>query len=188
MTSPGDLRIRRATVDDAATIAEIAERLFVRTFEPDNDPINVAAHVRESFGESIQREELANPAVTYLLANAGENLVAFAKMTQGSTNPYVVGELPVEIDRFYVDHEYHGSGVASQLMDACIATARELGRQTIWLGVWERNPRAIRFYEKRGFVDVGGKTFMMGSDLQSDRVMMQSISHASAAAAADPSS
>jgi len=172
---PDDVRIRRGTVDDAAAIAEIAERLFVRTFDPDNDPANVAAHVRESFSESIQREELADPAVTYLLLEAGANLVAFAKMTRGSANPSVLGEPPVEIDRFYVDHDYHGRGVAQPLMDACIATAREMGCQTIWLGVWERNPRAIRFYEKCGFVDVGGKTFMMGSDRQSDRVMARPV-------------
>ena len=160
--SPIEPRIRRATPDDAAAIADIAERVFVRTFEPDNDPINVAAHVRSAFGEAIQREELADPTVTYLLVEVDAHLAAFAQLKAGATDPSVHGEAPFEIQRFYVDHDYHGRGVAAHLMDACIEAAQKQGGQTLWLGVWERNARAIRFYEKRGFVDVGGKTFLMG--------------------------
>jgi len=118
----------------------------------------VADHVRSSFGESIQREELADPAITYLLLEVGEHLAAFAELKAGSVDPSVQGESPLEIQRFYVDHTYHGVGLAPRLMDACMKEAKAQGAQVVWLGVWERNPRAIRFYEKCGFVDVGVKT------------------------------
>ena len=173
-SSPIEMRIRRATLDDAATIAEFAERLFVQTFEPDNDPVNVAAYARTAFGEAIQREELADPAVTILLLDVDAHLAAFAQLKAGEADP-PAGDVAIEIQRFYVDHEYHGRGVASHLMDACLELAQKQGCRTVWLGVWERNARAIRFYEKRGFVDVGDKTFLMGSDLQSDRVMSRPI-------------
>ena len=182
------MRIRRATLADAAAIAEIAARIFVRTFEPDNDPVNVAAHVGSAFGEAMQREELRDPAITYLLLEVDARLAAFAELKEGAIDPSVHGDAPFEIQRFYVDHDYHGRGVAAHLMEACIETARGQGCQTIWLGVWERNARAIRFYEKRGFVDVGGKTFLMGSDPQRDRIMARPISRASVAAAPDPNS
>jgi ribosomal protein S18 acetylase RimI-like enzyme len=175
-TIPPDMHLRRGTLADAAAIAEIAERLFVRTFEPDNEPANLTAHVRANFGEVIQREELADPAITYLLLEVGTQIVAFAELKAGSIDPSVRGEAPLEIQRFYVDQTYHGTGVASHLMDACMREAQAQGAGVVWLGVWERNPRAIRFYEKRGFVDVGGKTFQMGEELQFDRVMSRPVS------------
>lgn len=184
--SPHQMRIRRATPDDAAVIAEISERVFVRTFAPDNDPANVAAYTRAAFGEAIQRAELEDPAVTYLLLEVDGQLAAFAQLRAGATDPAVQGDAPVELQRFYVDHDYHGRGVAAHLMQACIDTALAQGGHVLWLGVWERNARAIRFYEQRGFVDVGAKTFQMGNDLQSDRVMARPISRASAAAGPDP--
>jgi ribosomal protein S18 acetylase RimI-like enzyme len=170
-----EMRVRRGTLEDAAAIAEIAERLFVQTFEPENDPVNVATHVSDHFGESIQRAELADPAITYLLLEAGTALVAFAELKAGSADPSVHGEWPAEIQRFYVDQGLHGQGAASRLMDACMREAEAQGAEVVWLGVWERNARAIRFYEKQGFVDVGVKTFLMGDDRQSDRVMMRRI-------------
>ncbi len=178
-TSSLEMHVRRATPEDAAVIADIAERVFVRTFEPDNDPANVAAYVRTAFGAAIQRAELTDPAVTYLLLEVDAQIAAFAQLRAGVTNPAVHGDAPFELERFYVDHDYHGRGVAAHLMDACLDVVREQGGRTIWLGVWERNARAIRFYEKHGFADVGEKTFLMGSDLQFDRVMTRPVSRAS---------
>lgn len=184
--SPHLMHIRRATPADAAAIAAIAERVFTRTFAPDNDPANVSAYTRVAFGEEIQRAELEDPAVTYLLLDVDGQFAAFAQLRAGVTDPSVQGDAPIELQRFYVDHDYHGRGVAARLMEACIETAQAQGGHVLWLGVWERNVRAIRFYEQRGFVDVGGKTFQMGNDLQSDRVMARPISRASVAAGPDP--
>jgi len=81
----------------------------------------------------------------------------------------------VEVWRFYVDRAWHGAGVARPLMDAALEAARELGAGSVWLSVWERNPRAIAFYTKCGFRDVGSKLFIVGSDRQTDRVMAREI-------------
>ena len=78
--------------------------------------------------------------------------------------------------RFYVDKAHHGRGIAQTLMQEAVATARKLGATTVWLGVWERNLRAIAFYVKCGFQDVGSQPFLVGSDLQTDRVMARVIS------------
>ena len=60
-------------------------------------------------------------------------------------------------------------------MTACADEARQRGGRTLWLGVWEPNPRAIRFYTKWGYEDVGGQTFMLGDDPQQDRVLSHSL-------------
>jgi ribosomal protein S18 acetylase RimI-like enzyme len=56
-------------------------------------------------------------------------------------------------------------------MNATVAEATRRRARTLWLGVWERNSRGIAFYHKCGFADVGGQTFVLGSDRQDDRVM-----------------
>jgi ribosomal protein S18 acetylase RimI-like enzyme len=89
--------------------------------------------------------------------------------------PAVTGPAPLELVRFYVDRPWHGSGVARAMMSACDDEARRRGARTLWLGVWEHNPRAIRFYEKCGFVDVGSHKFVLGDDEQTDRLMARPI-------------
>jgi GNAT superfamily N-acetyltransferase len=77
--------------------------------------------------------------------------------------------------RFYIDARWHGTGAARLLMHAVDDEARRRGARAVWLGVWERNPRAIRFYEKCGFRDVGTQRFLLGTDVQRDRVMLREL-------------
>jgi GNAT superfamily N-acetyltransferase len=78
----------------------------------------------------------------------------------------------VELHRFYVDRPWHGRAVAQALMAAARDAACALGAHDLWLGVWERNARAIAFYRKCGFVDVGSHHFFVGEDRQTDRVLV----------------
>lgn len=170
-----ELRIRRATDVDAPRLAEFAQRTFEETFAADNTPEDMAAHVAKSFGSAIQRREIQDRAMVTLLAEVGLVLAGFAQVRRGAFPPCVTGPAPVEVHRFYVDRPYHGRGIAQTLMSAAASLARELGGKTLWLGVWEQNPRAIAFYAKCGFVDVGEQAFIFGTDEQTDRVMARSI-------------
>jgi ribosomal protein S18 acetylase RimI-like enzyme len=173
--TPTMVTIRRATPDDAAVVAAFAERTFVETFGPDNTPDDLAAHVAKAFGVAEQSRELRDPAMITLMGESGRTLAAFAQLRRGLPPPCVTGLDPIELLRFYVDRPWHGRGVAQSLMRAVEETAREAGARTLWLGVWERNPRAIAFYARCGFTDVGEQEFMVGSDRQTDRVMARSL-------------
>ena len=172
---PARLDIRRGMPADAAELAEFAVRVFVSTFAAQNTPDDLALYVTNSFGEAIQRRELDDPRVTYLLLAVDGALSAFALLRNGATDPVVHGETPIEIERFYVASNFHGRGIAAALMKAAIESAESQGGRTLWLGVWEQNPRAIRFYEKCGFVDIGAHEFHLGRDVQTDRVMSRRI-------------
>ena len=174
-TTPEELVIRRATDDDASHLAEFARRTFVETFAPDNTADDMALHVSKSFGPEIQLGEIRDAAMTTLLAELGSTMAGFAQVREGPPPACVIGDAPVELRRFYVDRPFHGRGIAHALMNAVDHVARELGGRTIWLGVWERNPRAIAFYTKRGFVDVGAHAFIFGTDEQTDRVMARGL-------------
>jgi diamine N-acetyltransferase len=165
------MNIRHATPADAAALAEIAERTFRDTFARDNRPEDLETYVTSAYSEEKQRRELENPNGVTLLGETDDGeLIAYAQMRR-VRSPH--GE--VEIARFYVDKNHHGQGIAQQLMQAAYDAARELGGTTIWLGVWERNLRAIAFYVKCGYRDVGSQPFLVGSDLQTDRVMARVI-------------
>jgi ribosomal protein S18 acetylase RimI-like enzyme len=155
--------IRRATVDDAARLAELAARTFHETFAMHNRPEDMEAYMSSAYGEPIQREELADPHRITLVDEEGDALIAYAQLR--------VSLPEIEIGRFYVDSPWHGRGIAQAMMDAVLDVARELHATRIWLGVWERNPRAIAFYAKYGFHDCGSHPFLLGSDLQTDRLM-----------------
>lgn len=158
--------IRRAVPTDAAALAEFAARAFVDAFAAANRPEDMQTFVTATYGESQQRREIENPDGVTLLFEVEGVLHGFAQLRRTSSEH---GE--VEIARFYVDRTRHGAGTAQALMNAAVDTARDLGAVTLWLGVWERNPRAIRFYEKCGFRDVGSHPFLLGTDLQTDRIM-----------------
>jgi ribosomal protein S18 acetylase RimI-like enzyme len=156
--------VRRATTADAAALAELARRTFIDTFGAQNRAEDVVAYVAQSYGSAQQAREIEE-GVT-LVVEDGNALIAFAQLHR-SQSPF--GD--VELGRFYVDRTHHGRGVAQALMDAVLAAARTLGARKLWLGVWEHNPRGIRFYEKCGFLDEGSQPFIVGSDVQTDRVM-----------------
>ena len=172
----GARSIRYATVADAEGLSVFAAKVFRDTFAPDNDPMDMDAYLSDAFTPDKQAAEIADGSCVCLLAEVGETLAGYALLrieAPDEGDPTV--ERPVELKRFYVDHTWHGRGVAPALMTACIDTARARGGATMWLGVWERNARAIRFYQKHGFTDIGAQEFRLGADLQTDRVMSRSV-------------
>jgi len=173
VTESVSFRLRRAEPADAATLADFAARIFEETFGPDNRPEDMAAHLADRFGVRQQAEEILDPAVITLLVEEDGRLIAYTQVTTlHAPPPCVTEEAPVEIGRFYVDRSWQGKGLAQSLMAAAKNAARELGGRTVWLAVWEHNPRAIAFYQKHGFRDVGSQPFRLGADLQTDRVMV----------------
>jgi ribosomal protein S18 acetylase RimI-like enzyme len=172
---PDDVTIRRGDVADAKALSDFGRRVFADTFAKDNTPEDMDAFLGRWYNEEQQSAELAEPSIVTLLAEIGDVLVGFVQIQTGAAPACVTGPAPIQIARFYVDHSWHGRGVATAMMDAALMMIRILGGATIWLGVWEHNPRAIRFYEKHGFTDVGSQPFLLGRDLQIDRVMMRAL-------------
>lgn len=163
------MKIRRATPDDAATLALLGHRTFEETFGPANDPANMALFLEKTYGEEQQRRELEQPDFITLLCEEDGVAIAFAQLLPVPTPSE---QNAIEIVRFYVDRPWHGRGIAQTLMEEAKRIARELAAAAVWLVVWEHNPRAIAFYEKCGFRDEGWVPFILGNDVQTDRVMV----------------
>ena len=169
------LTIRQATADDAARCSAIAESTFVDTFGPDNSPADMALYCASAFGADIQRSELADSRHIVVFAENGGETVGYAMLRLDHAPACVSDRGAIEIARLYAASHLIGKGIGRALMQCCLDLAAERGHRTVWLGVWERNARAIAFYEKWGFVDVGPKAFVLGTDHQTDRVMMRAL-------------
>lgn len=167
--------IRKANRSDAGPLSRLAEATFRSTFGAVNAGEDMDLHCRASYSEAIQSGEIDSPDRLTLLCEGDEGLVGFAQLRWDGVPDCVTAPSPGEIQRLYVADAWHGKGIAQCLMDACIEALRARGSDVAWLGVWECNPRAISFYRKCGFVEVGHHVFPLGNDPQRDIVMLRSI-------------
>jgi GNAT superfamily N-acetyltransferase len=175
MKSLPAVAFRRATVDDGAVMATFGERAFREAFGPDNDSEDMAAYCGVAYQPERIRRELADAARHTVLCELSGTLVGYAQLLREPAPPCVRGPAPLELLRFYVDRPLHGLGVAQLLMREAIAAALELQAGTLYLGVWEHNPRALAFYARQGFRDVGSRPFVLGRSHQTDRIMVREL-------------
>jgi len=166
-----EMNIRNGNTGDAAMLSELGARTFYDTYAKDNTPENIRLYVTNSFSTEIQFNELSQPETLFLIAELDDQPVGYAKLKMNSREESIRGTKVIEIERTYAVQEYIGRGVGKELMQACIHEARQKGCDSIWLGVWEKNPRAISFYKKWGFEEVGTHTFMLGEDPQEDFIL-----------------
>jgi len=169
------IRIRRAEEADALALSVLAEKTFRDAFADSNTTANMQLHCAAYYGHGLQLAEIRDLRRETWLVESEGSLVAYVQLRLDATSPPISGERPVEIQRFYVDASHHGAGLAHQLMAHVLARAKAAGAATLWLGVWERNPRALSFYRKWGFDVVGEHTFNLGDDPQRDFMMRRDV-------------
>ena len=169
------IRIRRAEEDDALELSRLAERTFRAAFAESNSAADMQKHCAAHYGQALQLAEIRASNRETWLADAGAGLVAYVQLRLDAASPFIAGERPVEIERLYVDAAHHGAGLAHQLMAHVLARAAALGSTVAWLGVWERNQRALAFYRKWQFEVVGEHIFKVGDDPQHDLIMRRDV-------------
>ena len=175
MSLPADTIIRAAEPDDARALSAIAARLFIQTYESEVPRQVLEAYVAEDFNPELQRAELRDPGVVTLLAEQHGAIAGYAQVRRQSAPLDLEYELSIELWRIYLDRSCHGRGIGKRLLAAAGKAARSMSGEKVWLGVWERNTRAIAFYEKHGFSVAGYKEFNIGTEIHRDLVMAASV-------------
>lgn len=169
--------IRSASVNDAALLTELGSRLFEQAFGAVNEPENMRDYLAHAFTVGEQTAELADAErATFIAVDSTGTAIGYAMMRRNRPAAGVAGAAPGELQRIYVDRQWHGRGVGDTLMARCVEQARAWECDAFWLGVWQENPRAIAFYRRAGFETVGVQTFMLGRDIQHDFIMARSLS------------
>lgn len=171
------VKIRQATLDDAKTLTDLAYTTFWDAFahHPKNAPDDLNHYMRQAFNVEQTTKELGEMNSLFLIAEIDGDAAGYAKLITGNIEDGVTAERPIELNRLYSHQQFLGKGIGQALMDACLEHARTEGHDVMWLGVWEFNPRAQRFYEKNGFRVVGSHVFQLGEDPQTDLLMQREV-------------
>lgn len=173
--SRAPLQLRRATPDDAQRLAQLGARTFRDTYRGLDDPQDIEAYVTEHFTPERVAAQLRRPGSVTLLAHAGAEDAGYLQVALGEAPACVTGPAPVELVRLYLRQEWIGHGHGAWLMQAAEAEARRIQGRTLWLGVYDKNERAVAFYRRRGFTQVGTHDFLFAGVWYADPVMAKPL-------------
>ncbi len=167
--------VRAIAAEDVGHLQLIAKKIFAETFKDYNSPENLNKYLDEKFSIERLTEELNNPYSSFYFAQIGNEVIGFLKTNMGNAQTELKDLNAFEVERIYVLEAYHGKKVAQLLMDKAIEEAGKTTCSYIWLGVWEENYRAIRFYTKNGFSKFDTHIFKLGDDEQTDWMMKREL-------------
>ena len=174
--NPSKLSIQRVYLPQIQALRSISIETFVEAFEADNSEENLKKYIQEDLSEAKLRDELMNEQSAFYFAMQDDVMVGYLKINLANAQSDVRDENAMEIERIYVYKSYHGTHVGQALFDFAMNYANEKKLHYVWLGVWEHNPRAIRFYQKNGFKVFGQHVFKLGDDKQTDVLMKRMCS------------
>ena len=171
----GELTLRYATKEDAELIADISRQAFYDTFAADNTQADMKKFMEEQFTKGRLMLEVGDRENIFLLAYHGDEVAGYLKLREGKKLKELGNANSFEIARLYALKQFIGKGVGKLLMKAALHIAEEKKKEVVWLGVWERNERAIKFYSSWGFQKFGEWDFLLGDDLQRDWLMKKEL-------------
>ncbi|MEZ4772614.1 MAG: GNAT family N-acetyltransferase [Bacteroidia bacterium] len=160
----------------AAIVAQVSRQSFDEAFSPTNNPDDMADYMDTAFAVGQIAEEMTDDQNTFLLAALEGVPCGIAKLRRGGVPPeFLADRRSIELQRLYIIEKAHNKGIGRKLLQTCMEIARAEGYECIWLGVWEHNPKAIRFYQRMGFELCGSHVFVLGKDVQTDLEMYREI-------------
>jgi ribosomal protein S18 acetylase RimI-like enzyme len=168
-----ELAIRPAVPADVDALVALGARTFRATYREISDAAEIEDYVREYFTPSAVSGWISGART--LMAEAEGVPVGYAVLSRDEAPPCVAGPAPVKLWRLYLAEDGQGRGHGATLLQACLAEACTMGGRTLWLGVYDRNVRAVAFYERWGFRQVGTNDFEFGGRLYADPVMARAV-------------
>ncbi|MBX3480482.1 MAG: GNAT family N-acetyltransferase [Caulobacter sp.] len=164
--------IRACRAGDGARLAAVAQATFLETYSGIVDGGDILAHNQRIHAAKAYENLLVQEDVALFLAvvDPGDAPVGYAMLSPPDL-PVEIGDGDIELKRIYALHRFHGAGVGPALMSAAREAARERGGKRLLLGAYGENHRAIAFYRRNGFVQVGTRRFQVGANVYDDVVL-----------------
>lgn len=168
-------KIKKIGVTDLKKLQEISIKTFTDTFSKDNEEENLNNYLKTSYADQVLKDEINNKESEFYFIYLDNSIAGYLKLNVGSAQTEAISENGLEIERIYIDSDFKRKGLGKELYELAIKRASEQSKDSIWLGVWERNLAAIEFYKKMGFEKIGQHSFFMGKDEQIDFIMKKKI-------------
>ena len=168
---PTPITIQLVRPSEVDQLLALSRKTFYDAFEHLNNPEDFEAYTSKAFTREQLLSEIENPDSEFYFAIIDNEPVGYIKLNYRSAQAEFQDAGAVEISRIYVHADHQGKKIGNQLLDFAINKAIDDKLQYIWLGVWEHNLNAQRFYEHNGFVKTGSHEFVVGKDVQTDFLM-----------------
>lgn len=169
------IKIEKADFTNLDILQEISRSTFFETFAESNSESDMQQYLKVNFSLEKLGTELGNGNSLFYIAWDQTSAIGYLKVNTGAAQTELHEDHSLEIERIYVLNAYQGKKVGQLLYEKAVEIAGQLAKTSVWLGVWEENPRAIRFYEKNGFVAFSTHIFKVGDDEQTDILMRKSL-------------
>jgi ribosomal protein S18 acetylase RimI-like enzyme len=171
------IEIKKITLKDIDQLKEIGRKTFHETFSESNSEENMQKYLDEKFSTEKLTEELNNTDSEFYFATLENKVIGYLKVNFGESQTELKDDKALEIERIYVSKEFHGKKVGQLLYNKAIQIAQQKNKDYVWLGVWEENLRAVRFYTKNGFREFDKHIFKLGNEEQTDLMMKLKLTH-----------
>ena len=165
------ISIHPVSSSDLKILVDLSRKFFFDSFNHMNTPDNMKEYMDRAFNPDQLLSELRNSMSEFYFITVDNDIAGYLKLNKDTAQSDIRDETSLEIERIYVDQAFQGKGLGAVLMTKAVERAKDLNLQYIWLGVWEKNTDAKRFYERHGFVEFGSHEFKMGDDVQTDILM-----------------
>lgn len=149
-------------------LMHISEQTFTATYAQYNTEENMRNYIAAEFSAEKLLADINNPFTDFYFAVEVNESVGYIKINYAPSQTDLNDAKSLELERIYVLEEHQGKKIGQFLLDAALTIAVENNLDYLWLGVWDKNTNAQKFYAKNGFTAFGNHDFMLGNDRQKD--------------------
>ena len=166
-----ELNFRQCKDNDIDQLLAISKSTFINAFEKDNKPDDFNTYIGIAFNEKVLLSQLRNPDSFFYFVYLDTHAIGYLKLNQNQAQTELRVAEGMELERIYVVEAFQGRGYGLGILRKVQEIALRLDKRFVWLGVWEKNKKAIRFYQRYGFSKFGTHPYYIGTDEQTDWLM-----------------
>lgn len=170
-----NISIKKCSDKDLLKLQNISKQTFQETYSSGNTEENMTRYLEQEFSLEKLESELNDQASEFYFAYLDSKIVGYLKVNVGESQTEMQDRNALEIQRIYVLKEFQGKQIGKTLYQKALKIAQQKQVDFLWLGVWEENPKAIKFYEKIGFEAFDKHIFVLGDEQQTDIMMKKSL-------------
>ena len=156
-------------------IIQIGKETYIATFQSFTTKEIMSKYIEQAFSMNKIEKEILNTNSEFYFIKNEEETMGYTKLNIDNAQTEFQSSDSLEVERIYIKEKYKGNKLGYKLIQHAIKRAKELHKNSIWLGVWEKNLKAIEFYIKCGFYIDGEHAFYMGNDKQTDYIMKRKV-------------
>lgn len=169
------IEIKKCTVANLATLKELSIETYTDTFKDFNTPEDLKDYLDNAYNTQILTAELTNPNSEFYFLYVDKELAGYLKINVSNAQSESLGPDFLEIQRIYIRVPFKRMGLGKILLELGIKRAKELQKKRVWLGVWENNFAAQKFYQYMGFKKFTSHKFVMGDSIQTDYILKKEL-------------